>query len=52
MAVQARSQNLAYCSWERDGRLHYGTFEVTSLRVASERPQSGAHDDDDSLPCS
>ncbi|MBK6006247.1 DUF2158 domain-containing protein [Ramlibacter ginsenosidimutans] len=32
MTVQARSQNLVYCAWMTDGRLHQGTFETASLR--------------------
>ncbi|MDB5897694.1 MAG: putative small protein [Ramlibacter sp.] len=32
MTVQARSQNLAYCSWFEDGKLHHGTFSVDSLQ--------------------
>jgi len=52
MTVQARSQNLAYCAWTNDGRLHHGTFEVTSLSPVGERLQSGADGCDDSgQPC-
>lgn len=41
MTVQARSQNLAYCAWLADGRLHQGTFEVTGLRrIRSAGPPS------------
>lgn len=32
MTVQARSQNLAYCAWMHEGRLHQGTFDIGSLR--------------------
>ena len=32
MTVRARSQNLAYCAWEVEGRLYQGTFEIGSLR--------------------
>ena len=43
MTVQARSQNLAYCAWLADGRLHQGTFEVSSLRrLRSAGPASRA----------
>jgi uncharacterized protein YodC (DUF2158 family) len=40
MTVQARSQNLAYCAWMRDGQLQQGTFEIANLRrvVASGQP--------------
>lgn len=52
MAVQARSQNLAYCAWNRDGRVHYGTFDVGTLRrvedCAGTRPSAA---DDDGLSC-
>lgn len=41
MTVQARSQNLAYCAWMADGRLHQGTFEIGSLR----RQRSGGSAD-------
>jgi uncharacterized protein YodC (DUF2158 family) len=51
MAVQARSQNLAYCAWQTDGRLHYGTFEVGSLRLAPDAAQSGSCGADDGIPC-
>jgi uncharacterized protein YodC (DUF2158 family) len=45
MTVQARSQNLAYCAWTNgDGRLHHGTFEVTSLQVVAEQPQASSGD--------
>jgi uncharacterized protein YodC (DUF2158 family) len=37
MTVQARSLNLAYCAWKVEGRLHQGTFEVSSLRLVSPR---------------
>ena len=33
MTVQARSQDLAYCAWMADGRLHQGTFQLKSLRL-------------------
>jgi uncharacterized protein YodC (DUF2158 family) len=36
MSVQARSQNLAYCAWSKDGRFHYGTFDVASLRLVED----------------
>lgn len=39
MTVQARSQNLAYCAWLVDGRLHQGTFEMDSLRVLRAAPR-------------
>jgi uncharacterized protein YodC (DUF2158 family) len=32
MTVQARSQNLAYCSWVEGGAVQYGTFAVDSLQ--------------------
>lgn len=32
MTVQARSQDLAYCAWMAEGRLHQGTFQLASLR--------------------
>jgi uncharacterized protein YodC (DUF2158 family) len=32
MTVQARSQNLVYCAWMSEGKLHQGTFETASLR--------------------
>jgi uncharacterized protein YodC (DUF2158 family) len=32
MTVQARSQNLVYCAWMAEGKLHQGTFETASLR--------------------
>ena len=32
MTVQACSQSLVYCAWMAEGRLHQGTFEVSSLR--------------------
>jgi hypothetical protein len=38
MTVQARSQNLAYCSWFEGGRLHHGTFTVDSLQPDSVAP--------------
>jgi len=44
MTVQARSQNLAYCAWMTEGRLHQGTFEIGSLRrlrSAGPAPRSG-----------
>lgn len=41
MSVQARSQNLAYCAWNRDGRLHYGTFDVISLRRVDDGAGTG-----------
>lgn len=53
MTVQARSMNLAYCAWLVDGRLHQGTFDITSLRrVRSAGPPSlgGASEFPDSLP--
>jgi uncharacterized protein YodC (DUF2158 family) len=40
MTVQARSQNLAYCAWPREGRLHYGTFEVGTLRCVRSAPRA------------
>ncbi|HEY0824801.1 MAG TPA: hypothetical protein VGD76_13520 [Ramlibacter sp.] len=47
MSVKARSQNLAYCAWKSDGRLHYGTFEVASLHVAAETPDPDARGTDE-----
>ena len=46
MTVQARSQNLAYCAWPREGRLHYGTFEVDSLRHVGGGPQAAGSSSD------
>ena len=41
MTVQARSQNLVYCAWMSDGRLHQGPFEMSSLRrVRSAGPRA------------
>lgn len=51
MSVQARSQNLAYCAWKNDGRLHYGTFEVGSLQVVSPASEPDARGSDKGLPC-
>jgi uncharacterized protein YodC (DUF2158 family) len=48
MTVQARSQNLAYCAWLVEGRLHQGTFEVASLRRlrgAGPAPKAGGAPD-------
>ena len=46
MTVQARSQNLAYCAWTQgDGRLHNGTFEVSSLHRVPEQPLAGSEGD-------
>ncbi|MBC5783894.1 DUF2158 domain-containing protein [Ramlibacter sp. USB13] len=46
MTVQARSQNLAYCAWLVDGRLHQGTFEIAALRrLRSAGPASRAGPD-------
>jgi uncharacterized protein YodC (DUF2158 family) len=33
MTVQARSQNLAYCSWFEGDKLHHGTFAVDTLQA-------------------
>lgn len=54
MSVQARSQNLAYCAWDRDGGVHYGTFEVGTLRLVGDNaaPGPGHGAADDSLSCS
>lgn len=52
MSVQARSQNLAYCAWKNDGRLHYGTFEVGSLRLVPDAPDTGSRPSDEGFPCS
>lgn len=51
MAVQARSQNLAYCAWQNDGRLHYGTFEVAGLCLVGESPGAGESASDKGFPC-
>ena len=51
MSVKARSQNLAYCAWQNDGRLHYGTFEVASLSPATESPGAGDGASDTGFPC-
>jgi hypothetical protein len=51
MSVKARSQNLAYCAWHREGRVHYGTFEVDSLKLAGDSPAQGHRPADDGVPC-
>lgn len=51
MSVQARSQNLAYCAWNRDGRVHYGTFDVASLRVVEDQASPPPKAADDGLAC-
>ena len=52
MVVKARSQNLAYCAWTTDGRLHSGTFEVASLRFVTDTGQPGAcGHEEPHLPC-
>lgn len=51
MSVQARSQNLAYCAWSNDGRLHYGTFEVGSLRLVPESPDADSRAAGEGFPC-
>ena len=51
MSVQARSQNLAYCAWNRDGRVHYGTFEVGTLRLVGDNAAPGHGAADDGLSC-
>lgn len=52
MSVKARSQNLAYCAWETDGRLHYGTFEVGSLWVEDrDTPHPRDAGSDDGVSC-
>lgn len=33
MLVQARSQNLAYCSWTANGASQHGTFALETLRA-------------------
>lgn len=45
MSVLARSQNLAYCAWNRDGRVHYGTFDVASLQLVEAGTSPGIADD-------
>lgn len=51
MAVQARSQNLAYCAWNRDGRIHYGTFDVGSLRRVEDGAGTNPGAADDGVSC-
>ncbi len=51
MSVRARSQNLAYCAWHKDDRIHYGTFEVGSLQLVDDKPAAGSRVADDGLPC-
>lgn len=34
MIVLSRSQNLAVCSWEEDGVMRQGTFELVTLKPA------------------
>lgn len=38
MTVQTCSQNLAYCSWEEDGKVQHGTFTLDTLRLVSLAP--------------
>jgi uncharacterized protein YodC (DUF2158 family) len=42
MSVQARSQNLAYCSWFDGGILHHGTFAVDALQPDAVAPAAAA----------
>jgi uncharacterized protein YodC (DUF2158 family) len=42
MTVQARSQNLAYCSWVEGGAVQYGTFAVDSLQPDAAAPATSA----------
>lgn len=52
MVVKARSQNLAYCAWTADGRLHSGTFEVASLRFVVDAGQPAACESEEpGAPC-
>jgi uncharacterized protein YodC (DUF2158 family) len=51
MSVQARSQNLAYCAWNRDGRVHYGTFDVASLRLVEDGAGTRPSSADDGVSC-
>jgi uncharacterized protein YodC (DUF2158 family) len=51
MSVKARSQNLAYCAWHKDGLVHYGTFEVGSLRLVQDNPAPESKSTDDGLSC-
>ena len=51
MSVQARSQNLAYCAWNRDGRVHYGTFDVGSLRLVEDGAGTRPSSADDGVSC-
>jgi uncharacterized protein YodC (DUF2158 family) len=41
MTVQARSQNLAYCSWLEGGAVRHGTFAVDSLQPDPAAPTPG-----------
>lgn len=51
MTVQARSQNLAYCAWNRDGRVHYGTFDVLTLQRVEDCTSARPSAADDGVSC-